>query len=31
VAATVAEALGIQPDAIRRGLADSPVHTRGIS
>ena len=31
VAATVAEALGIQPAAIRRGLADSPVHTRGIS
>jgi len=31
VAAAVATALGIPPDAIRRGLADSQAHTRGIS
>jgi len=31
VAATVATALGIPPDAIQRGLADSQAHTRGIS
>jgi cyanophycin synthetase len=31
VAAAVAKALGIPPDAIRSGLADSQAHTRGIS
>lgn len=31
VAAAVATALGIPPDAISRGLADSQAHTRGIS
>ncbi|MEI6506401.1 MAG: hypothetical protein WCO90_11060, partial [Planctomycetota bacterium] len=31
VAAAVATALAIPPDAIRRGLADSQAHTRGIS
>jgi len=31
VAAAVATALGIPPDAIQRGLTDSQAHTRGIS